>query len=194
MGWPGMGWGGRREEVEHRKQGWAETPPRVRDRGCSSELDRCGTCCMPGYVPRLDRAGGALGRGPGQRRGKGLAEGMRGHTGAGPPSLPPSLPRPSPQHITSARTDLPSLLLFSASHDCSEKAGSSEQPPEPGGLGVTWVWTVTVECILWLSQSNWLSGAGPRASSLSWVWSKNDLSGRRAPVGVPSAPPPTVSA
>lgn len=87
-----------------------------------------------GYVPRLDGTGGALGRGLAEM-GRDLPKGACGQTGLSPHSSLPACRAPS-QGPMSACVDLRSLCFFSSSSpDCSGKAGSPEQPPEPGGLG-----------------------------------------------------------
>lgn len=129
-----MGWGvGEERENIRGRCGLAP----FREPSTGSELDGQGGCCMQvwaGYVPRLDGTGGALGRGPAEM-GRDLPKGACGQTGLSPHSSLPACRAPS-QGPMSACVDLRSLCFFSSSSpDCSGKAGSPEQPPEPGGLG-----------------------------------------------------------
>lgn len=114
----GMGWGGGGEEREHQRQGWTGTLPEAGYEGFSSELNGQGVCCMqvqPVYVPRMDGAGGALGRGPGQQRWERTCPRDRvAKLGPSPCSSLPALGAPS-QHPMSACVDLPSLLLLNSS-------------------------------------------------------------------------------
>lgn len=165
-----MGWGGGGGEREHQRQMWTGTLPRAEYRGCRSELDGQGGCCMQvwaGYVPGLDGTGGALGRGPAEM-GRDLPKAACGQTGLSPHSSLPACRAPS-QGPMSACVGLRSLCFFSSSSpDCSGKAGSSERPPEPGGLGVTRVLAMTVEHIIRLSQSDWPSGDGRSVCRILW--------------------------
>ena len=114
----GMGWGGGGEEREHQRQRCTGTLPGAGYEAFSSELDGQGVCCMQvqaAYVPRMDGAGGALGRGPGQQRWEGTCQRERVvKLGPSPCSSLPALGAPS-QHPVSACVDLPSLLLLNSS-------------------------------------------------------------------------------